>query len=266
MNKWRKSIWLGLFLFVATNLAAQDKSLFEQHWFIQQGDTMPYRILLPRDYDPNKQYPLVFFLHGRGESGSDNMKQLANGAALFLKDSVRERFPAIVVFPQCPATNYWSNVQMVTQGSKQAKRDFFFVADAAPTQPMQQLMQLVGNIMVRYPVKKDQVYVMGLSMGGMGTFELVKRMPGVFAAAVPICGGAHPATAKLLKGTSWWIFHGGKDDIVLPLFSEQMHEALKKAGVPVKFTLFPNANHNSWDPAFAEPDLLPWLFAQRKKR
>ena len=105
---------------------------------------------------------------------------------------------------------------------------------------------------------------MGLSMGGMGTFELVRRKPHVFAAAMPICGGAHPSTAKQIRKTSWWIFHGEKDDVVLPVFSKDMAAALKKAKAKVSLTLYPNANHNSWDPAFAEPGLMQWLFSQRK--
>eukprot|EP00611_Tribonema_gayanum_P009307 TRINITY_DN19098_c0_g1_i1.p1 TRINITY_DN19098_c0_g1~~TRINITY_DN19098_c0_g1_i1.p1 ORF type:complete len:183 (+),score=4.48 TRINITY_DN19098_c0_g1_i1:52-549(+) len=131
---------------------------------------------------------------------------------------------------------------------------------------MKMLQGLVGNLLERYPVKMDQVYVMGLSMGGMGTFELVRRMPGLFAAAIPICGGAHPATAAQLVKTKWWIFHGGKDDVVLPVYSEHMFAALQKAKANVQFKLFPNANHNSWDPTFAEPGLLKWLFGQKKKK
>lgn len=102
-------------------------------------------------------------------------------------------------------------------------------------------------------------------MGGMGVFELVKRMPKTFAAAFPICGGANPVTASRMKKTSWWIFHGAKDDVVPPHHSEDMVAALKKANAKVKFTLYPNANHNSWDSAFAEPELLSWLFTQYKK-
>ena len=106
---------------------------------------------------------------------------------------------------------------------------------------------------------------MGLSMGGMGTFELVRRKPATFAAAVPICGGAHEATAKGLRKTAWWIFHGAKDDVVPPHYSKIMADALKKQKANVKFTLYPDANHNSWDPAFAEKDLLPWLFSHKRK-
>lgn len=244
---------------------AQDMSLYEKQWLIQNSDTLPYRILLPENYDPAKKYPLVLFLHGRGESGTDNEKQLTHGAKMFLQDSVRKKFPAIVVFPQCAFNSYWSNVQAVTSGSKTGKRIFYFVADGEASQSMKMLIGLVGNLLIRYPLEKNQLYVMGLSMGGMGTFELVRRMPGLFTAAIPICGGANPETAPYLKKTKWWIFHGGKDDVVPPIYSEQMFAALQKVKANVQFKLFPNANHNSWDSTFAEPRLLQWLFSQKSK-
>lgn len=262
-----QKISLAILFLLLTNVLvkAQDLSLFEKQWIMQSGDTMPFRVLLPENYDPAKKYPLVLFLHGRGESGTDNEKQLTHGAKMFLQDSIRKNYPAIVVFPQCASNSYWSNVQAVTTGSKTGKRTFYFVPVGEPSQSMKMLQGLVGNLLERYPVKMDQVYIMGLSMGGMGTFELVRRMPGLFAAAIPICGGAHPATAPQLVKTKWWIFHGGKDDVVLPLYSEQMYAALQKAKANVQFKLFPNANHNSWDPTFAEPGLLKWLFGQKKK-
>jgi predicted peptidase len=102
-------------------------------------------------------------------------------------------------------------------------------------------------------------------MGGMGTFELVRRMPGVFAAAVPICGGANPATAPALKTTAWWIFHGEKDDVVPLKYSTDMVTALSKIwGTDLQFTSYPGMGHNSWDPAFAEPQLLRWLISKRR--
>lgn len=260
-----KAILLAYLFLMAIAAGAQDLNSYEKHWFIQNGDTMPFRLLLPENYDARKKYPVVFFLHGRGESGRDNEKQLLHGAKLFLRDSVRQAFPAIVVFPQCSSLSYWSNVTATTSGQQNGKRTFFFVADGPPSAAMHLLLSLTDHILQQYPVKKEQVYVMGLSMGGMGTFELVRRRPGIFAAAVPICGGAAPATATQLRKTKWWIFHGGKDDVVLPEFSQQMVMALRKAKASVQFTLYPNANHNSWDSAFAEPGLMPWLFAQHRK-
>lgn len=256
-----KRLLLLICLGSASIVQAQDRSLFEKFRFIQNGDTLPYRILLPENYDTSKAYPLVLFLHGRGESGSDNEKQLNNGSSLFLRDSVRKKYPAIIVFPQCAANSYWSNVQTIAD--VKGRREFYFVPDGEASLSMKLLLSLTDNLLGRYKIKKDQVYVMGLSMGGMGTFEIVRRKPGFFAAAIPICGGANPATAMALKKTKWWIFHGAKDDIVRPEFSGKMQAALKKAGASVKYTVYPEANHNSWDPAFNEPDLLSWLFTQQ---
>jgi predicted peptidase len=219
--------------------------------------------LLPIDYDSSKKYPVIFFLHGAGERGRDNEKQLVHGSKLFLKEEVRSSYKSIVVFPQCPTNDYWANV--LRDHDDKGKRNFNFLEEGLPGRHMYLAMELVTHILKTYPVKKDQVYVGGLSMGGMGTFELVRRMPGIFAAAFPICGGANPATEIKMKNVNWWIFHGAKDDVVPPQHSENMVKALKDAGANVKFTLYPNANHNSWDPAFAEPDLLSWLFAQKKK-
>jgi len=258
-------LFILLFIPISTLIRAQDLSLFKKEWIIQNGDTLPYRILFPEAYDSSRPYPLVLFLHGRGESGSDNEKQLIHGAKLFVTDSIRKKYPAIVVFPQCPANNYWSNVQAVTEGSKNGKRVFYFIPGGEPTRAMWGVMGLMENLQARFRINRQQVYVMGLSMGGMGTFELVRRMPGTFAAAIPICGGANPATASKLTGTSWWVFHGEKDDVVLPVNSIQMVNALRKLKAKVKFTLYPEANHNSWDPAFAEPELMKWLFSQRRK-
>lgn len=240
---------------------AQDYSLFTKKLFISEGDTLPYRILLPENYKPAKKYPFVFFLHGAGERGNDNEKQLVHGAKLFLKEDVRKQFPAIVVFPQCPQQSYWSNVDFKMN---EGKRDFSFRADGEPTLGMKLAQQLLYQLFNNYKIDKKKVYVGGLSMGGMGTFEIVGRNPKLFAAAIPICGGGEPATAPKMKKVKWWVFHGAKDDVVPPALSEKMVEALKQAGASVKFSLYPGANHNSWDPAFAEPDLLPWLFKQRR--
>lgn len=257
-----KFAFVFMLMAFASATLAQDLKLYEKKWMVQGGDTLPYRVLLPLGFDSTQTYPVVFFLHGAGERGRDNQKQLVHGAKLFLQDSIRENYKAIVVFPQCPTNDYWANV-LRTHDDK-GKRNFDFLEEGAPGNAMVLLQELVTYMLEKYPIKKDQVYVGGLSMGGMGTFELVKRMPKTFAAAFPICGGANPATAKKLKKASWWVFHGGKDDVVPPYHSENMVKALKAAGVKVKFTLYPNANHNSWDSAFAEPGLLPWLFAQHK--
>jgi predicted peptidase len=250
-----------------TPTAAQqpaDLSEYEAKQFISGTDTLPYRMLLPKNYDNSKTYPLILFLHGAGERGNDNQSQLMHGGSLFLRDSIREKYPAIVVFPQCPQSSYWSNVQ-ITQTADN-KREFKFQADGDATTSMNLAMGLTHKILEEYPVKKDQVYVMGLSMGGMGTFEIVRRMPATFAAAVPICGGADTTTGKSLRKTAWWIFHGAKDDVVPPRYSEDMvKELYKYYDVDMDFTLYSNSKHDSWNMVFKEPALMQWLFSKQLK-
>jgi predicted peptidase len=256
-----KNLLIVFLLLISGFVKSQNLELYEKHLYLKGPDTLPYRLLLPENYDPSKKYPLVVFLHGAGERGRDNQKQLVHGGKLFLRDSIRKNFPAIILFPQCPPESYWSNVNIT---SENGKRTFNFREDGEPTKAMAMAQELVRNIIKEYPVQKKQVYVGGLSMGGMGTFEIVRRNKKLFAAAFPICGGAHPSTAKKMKKTSFWVFHGGKDDVVIPAHSEKMVDALNKGGADVKFTLYPNANHNSWDPAFAEPGLMNWLFSKKK--
>lgn len=201
-------------------------------------------------------------LHGAGERGNNNEAQLVHGSYLFLKDSVRQQYPAIVVFPQCPANSFWSNVKF--QFDSTGKRSFQFLADGEPTIAMKLAQELLYKIIDEYPVEKKQIYVGGLSMGGMGTFEIVRRNPKLFAAAFPICGGGAPATAPLMKKVKWWVFHGEVDAVVPASLSQEMVDALKASGADMKYSLYPGVNHNSWDNAFAEPGLLAWLFSQKK--
>ncbi|MFT3682203.1 MAG: alpha/beta hydrolase-fold protein [Ferruginibacter sp.] len=260
----KKIIFAVLFIqSFAMSVQGQDLSLYQKKWFIKDNDTLPYRLLLPLNYDASKKYPLILFLHGAGERGSDNELQLVHGSGLFLRDSVRQKYPAIVVMPQCALNSFWSNVQFKMDST--GFREFIFREGGDPTKSMELLLQLFKKIVKEYPVDKKQLYVGGLSMGGMGTFEMVRRNPGVFAAAFPICGGGATGTAAKMKDVNWWIFHGDADAVVPPKLSQEMVDALKAAGAPVKFTLYPGVNHNSWDNAFVEPDLVPWLFSNKRK-
>lgn len=248
---------------ICVSAKAQDKSLFKKEIYVAGNDTLPYRILLPLNYDASKKYPLIYVLHGAGERGNDNEAQLVHGSYLFLKDSVRKKYPAIVVFPQCPASSFWSNVQFKID-SVTKKRSFEFRAGGEPTVAMKLAQELLYKIMDDYSITKKQIYVGGLSMGGMGTFEIVRRNPKLFAAAFPICGGGATSTAPAIKKVKWWVFHGDADGVVPPSLSVEMVDALKAAGATVKFSLYPGVDHNSWDNAFAEAELLPWLFSQKK--
>ncbi|WP_316800084.1 prolyl oligopeptidase family serine peptidase [Pedobacter frigidisoli] len=258
-----KKIFLAICLLITANaLNAQDFKKYDRGSYVKGTDSIYYRILFPEQFDPKQKYPVLFVLHGRGESGSDNEKQLTHGAKLFLTADVRKTFPAIVVFPQCAANDYWANVNITT--NDKAKRNFSFVEGGKPTKAMHALQGMVKDFLKKPFVNKQQVYVGGLSMGGMGTYELLRRQRRTFAAAFAICGGDNTNNIKKYETVPLWIFHGAKDDVVDPAYSIAISERLKMVGQEVKFTLYPNANHNSWDSAFAEPGLLPWLFSHKK--
>lgn len=257
-----KKTVLSLVLFITSYFAfAQDFSAYKKDFFIQGTDTLKYRVLYPANFDAGKKYPILFFLHGRGESGNDNEKQLTHGAKMFLTESFRKDFPAIVVFPQCAEDSYWANVDIDTVNTK---RFFTFVKGGQPTKSMALLLQLSTQFVHQPFADQSRIYVGGLSMGGMGTYEMLRRKPKTFAAAFAICGGDDIANVKKYKKVPLWIFHGGLDDVVSPQFSYGIYRELKKLGQEPKFTVYLKANHNSWDPAFAEPTLLPWLFGKHK--
>jgi predicted peptidase len=240
---------------------SENMEAFEKMEFTDNSGTLPYRILFPNNYDKEKNYPLILILHGAGERGTDNEAQLTHGGNLFLKKELREDYPALVVFPQCPEESYWSNVEKT--GSMMFA-EFAFQEDGDPTIAMLQLQKLLLDLKGTYRIDDNRIYVGGLSMGGMGTFEIVRRNPDTFAAAFSICGGAHPKTATTIKSVPWWVFHGDADMIVDYEHSQKMVEALKKEGADVKFTTYEDVNHNSWENAFAEPELIPWLFSHSK--
>ena len=261
--KLNKAILIVL-LVAATQLTfAQTKEDFVKNNYVINGDTLPVRILYPENFDPLKKYPLVLFLHGRGESGKDNQKQLIHGSKMFLDPAFRKNYPAVVVFPQCGNDSYWANVIMST--NQKGKRDFSYQTGGEPTVAMNLLLSYLEELDKLKFLDQDKFYLGGLSMGGMGTYELLRREPKTFAAAFAICGADTVKNVKKYKKVPLWLFHGDKDDVVNPQFTKDIAKELERLGADYKLTIYPNANHNSWDPAFAEKGLFPWLFSHQKK-
>jgi predicted peptidase len=255
-------IFYLLLTFFGLNLQAQDSSKYTPGHFVKGKDSINYRILYPENFDPQEKYPIVFMLHGSGERGSDNLKQLDHGGNLFLKEENRKQFPSIVVFPQCPSDSFWSNTKFDTDST--GRRTITFIKGGKPTKAMHALMAMIDDLLRKPYVNKRQVYVGGLSMGGMGTLELLRRKPKMFAAAISICGGDDIANVEKYKKVPLWLFHGLKDDVVNPEFSKLIANHLKIIGKEVKYTTYPEAGHNSWDSTFAEPQLLPWLYSHSR--
>ncbi|WP_336127712.1 prolyl oligopeptidase family serine peptidase [Mesoflavibacter sp. CH_XMU1422-2] len=249
-------------LLLITSLAFAQKDLYKEKIHIKGKDTLKYRIMYPENFSKDKKYPVVLFLHGAGERGSDNQKQLTHGSKLFLDKMNRGAFPSIVIFPQCPKEDYWANANV---DRSSYPLNITFPENEAPTTALSLVMNLMDDMVKKPYVQTDKVYVGGLSMGGMGTFEILYRKPDMFAAAFAICGGGNPDTVtSFAKKVPMWVFHGAKDDVVTPQHSVTMVNAILNAGGTPNFTLYADDNHNSWDSTFAEPELLTWLFSNTK--
>jgi predicted peptidase len=260
-----KQLLFSSLLLFSVLLAQSQTEAYHKALYIKGKDTLRYRMLYPLDYKPGKKYPVVVFLHGSGERGTDNEKQLVHGSKLFADSANRKKFPAFVIFPQCPPDEGWSRMKAERKTEKgPALRQY--PTDLPMGTPLLLVTQLLDSLVQNRIADSRRIYVGGLSMGGMGTFEILWRRPDLFAAAFPICGGGAQSQAAVYgKKFPVWVFHGTDDAVVDVNESRRMVAALKAAGGKVRYSEYPGVNHNSWDNAFAEKDLLPWLFRKKKR-
>ena len=266
LSKMKLSLTL-LLCILAFATFAQNGSPYEKKVFIRGTDTLPYRIMYPLKYNPKKKYPVLLFLHGAGERGPDNQAQLTHGSNLFADSANRAKYPAIVIFPQCPYTDFWANIKVVKDRTDSTPLVIEYPTDWTISKSLGLVSQLMDSMVVSRSVDNKRIYIGGLSMGGMGTFELLWRKPGFFAAAFPICGGGNTTKVDTYgKDFPIWVFHGDKDPVVDVNGSRKMVVGLKDVKAKVKYSEYPGVKHDSWTNAFAEPELLPWLFSQKKKK
>jgi predicted peptidase len=205
-----------------------------------------YLLFLPKDYEAKSEqrWPLLLFLHGAGERGTNLWKVAVHGPPKLVKD--KPDFPFIVVSPQCPNGEQWSN---------------------------DTLLALLDEVILKYAPDTNRIYLTGLSMGGYGTWSLGTQYPERFAAIAPICGDGEPVRVMLaggkkvasLKSLGVWAFHGAKDPVVPLSESERMVETLKKAGCKdVQLTVYPEAQHDSWTESYNNPQLYEWFLKHRR--
>jgi lysophospholipase L1-like esterase/dienelactone hydrolase len=219
------------------SIHAQDPSAMSARTFTSKQGDLPYRLFTPEGAGKEKLQPLVLFLHGAGERGSDNARQLRHGVRAFLEPQNQQKRPCFVAAPQCPAGTRWNVDQLAA----------FAEAMAA----------LPG-------VDKSRVYLTGLSLGGYATWHLAGRRPGLFAAAIPVCGGGLTGDAERLATLPIWAFHGDADPTVSVEESRKMIAAIRKAGGQPQYTEYPGVDHDSWTRTYADPHVHEWLFAQRR--
>jgi len=234
--------WLlsALLCVAGTAAFAQDSSSGRQKEKRFESKTNPpagiaYLLYLPAGYQGSeKRWPLMLFLHGSGESGTNLARVKAHGPPKVVES--KSDFPFILVSPQSPGHGW--NAEL--------------------------LSELLDQIQHDYKVDPDRVYLTGLSMGGFGTWSLAAKHPERFAAVVPICGGGNTNDAPKLAKLPIWVFHGAQDKTVPPERSKAMVEALKAAGGQPQFTLYPDAGHDSWTATYNNPELYEWLLKQKR--
>ncbi|HXF49084.1 MAG TPA: alpha/beta hydrolase-fold protein [Verrucomicrobiae bacterium] len=224
----------------------------ERVYRASKKDSIRYLFFVPKNYNPKKYYPVVLWLHGRGARGKDLSVLLSwgdeHGPGFFTRPENQKNHPCFVVAPQCPPDEYWAG-PWGKPASRQEKL----------------IVKMLKHLRSRYKIDSKRQYVIGISMGGFGTWDIIGRYPKTFAAAMPMCGGGYPGRASGMKNTAIWAFHGKSDQAVPPKRSREMVEAAKKAGAEVRYTEYKGVGHDVWVPAFKEEEFLPWLFSQKKK-
>jgi predicted peptidase len=198
-----------------------------------------YLLYLPDAYEKDKEadYPFILFLHGGGEKGDDLNKVKRNGPPKILEN--KKDFPFIVVSPQCPRDERWTAYK---------------------------LNALLEGLVEKYRIDEDRIYLTGLSMGGYGTWDLASNYPHWFAAIVPVCGGGDVRRVRAVKDIPVWAFHGMRDNVIPIERSLELVRALEKIDGNVKFTVYPEANHNSWTQTYNNPELWEWLLEQKRQK
>jgi predicted peptidase len=232
--------------------------LFEARTYASaSGGTLPYRLMKPAGYDSTKRYPLVLFLHGAGERGADNRKQLLAGLNIFADPKRIDRYPCFIVAPQCPEEDKWADVEW---------RADSHVMNRKPTPGLAMALEIVAALEKEFPIDTARLYIIGYSMGGYGTWDAIQRYPDLFAAAVPVCGGGDESAARRIIRVPVWAFHGALDDIVKVSRSRNMVNALVRAGGVPRYTEYADINHFCWGKAFSDEAMLAWLFGQRRTK
>ncbi|MBN2212566.1 MAG: dienelactone hydrolase family protein [Sedimentisphaerales bacterium] len=214
---------------------------YEKHFQVtyRQDITFGYLIYVPQEYnDSDAQWPLLVYLHGKGEKGS-NLELVKSWGPPKIVENQKD-FPFIVLSPQCPEDYIWTGI-------------------------IEPLNRLLDEVMAGYRVDPRRVYLTGLSMGGFGSWQWGCRNPERFAAIAPVCGGGHADQACRLREVPVWAFHGAKDNVVELERSQEMVDALRACGGDVRITIYPEADHNSWTPAYADPELYQWFLVHTKK-
>jgi len=232
--------------------------LFESGEVEVDGHSYPFRLLEPPATARDRERPLVVFLHGAGERGSDNLAQLKYLPEAMADPERRAKYPCFLLAVQCPQDERWANVPWDAVVPQAFER--------TPSRAMRAVQRALKDVMLRPEVDAARVYLTGVSMGGFGTWDLMGRQGHMFAAAVPICGGGDPDAVAAMLDLPIQIWHGGADGVVAPERSRLMAERYRSLGLPVRYFEPEGVGHNVWNQAYEDQNVLDWLFAQDQRQ
>jgi poly(3-hydroxybutyrate) depolymerase/lysophospholipase L1-like esterase len=273
------------------SIAGSPSVRFQFRALTSSGGTLPYRLFVPENYSRQQKYPLILTLHGVGESGTDNIAHVQKNrvAEIWAEDSTQKKQMCFVVSPQCPTNDKWVNVPAWT--------NVYYSTETLPqSKSLGMALAIVDSLIREFPIDTNRLYITGLSMGGFGTWDVLARHPGKFAAAIPLCGGSDTSKVSQIKNTPVWTFHGAVDGTVPPAATRSMIALLESHGCPViKYTAqynnyfagstitrtaltasidsgattlfceYPDGDHGIWTNTYNEPLIARWLFKQKKQ-
>lgn len=219
----------------------------------EQSLTLPYRLMEPSEAEPGETFPLVVFLHGSGERGTDGDSALKYIGPVLATREMRTKHPCYVLAVQCPRDRTW--VEPGPRSMNPAMTE-------QPSMTIRGVMAAMDQVIKDKPIDRHRIYLTGLSLGGYGAWDLAMRRPDDFAAVVPICGGGDPANAALLKDVPIQVWHGSLDSSVPVARSRDMVKALKDAGAKVDYHEIKDGGHEAWLPAYLPETAIAFMFKQ----
>lgn len=252
----KRLVIILLVVFYGLQMSAQPREYIFREYMAENGQILPYAVLYPENFDPQKQYPMLLFLHGSGERGRDGKKQLKHGGEFFASSPLLKE--VIFIAPQCPREDAWA---CYSRPAKETEKNRMSFPDVAPiSSSLTAVKELLDSFISLGFADPAKVYACGLSLGAIGILDLTMRYPDYFDSIQPICGGVGIGRCANFTGkTRFRFFHGEEDNAVLPRHSVEADSTLRASGVHSELILYPGVGHPSWFNAFDEPDFLSWM-------
>jgi predicted peptidase len=233
-------------------LTKDDIDFRKEVYVTKKGDKMPYRLFVPVGYSSAKTYPLVLWLHGGEGRGNDNIKQITRGnekgTHVWISSDVQSKFPVFVLAPQCPVGENWADPEL-----------------NQPTRALEMSLQILAMVEKQFAIDPDRIYLLGQSMGGLGVWSLLQTHGEKWAGAVVLAAYDHFTAPMSISRVPLWVFQGDADQNVPVDLVREMMKQLRKLNADLRYTEYHKVDHEVWNKAFAEPELVPWLSSQKRK-